>query len=125
MRRAAQQVSVEEATLGQQGRPWDGRVVAWQRLTDNRRALLLAMYEKVMVLHAQGNTRKSIARELGIDQRTVRIFIVSGSFPERACCRRLKTDPLGELGDAALTLCLLRHATSHADWLHIDGVVDY
>ena len=38
----------------------------------------------VMVLHAQGGTMKGIARELDIDHRIVRKFIVSGTFPERA-----------------------------------------
>ena len=83
MRQAAQQVVVDETTQGQQGRPWDGGLVAWQRLSDDRRALRVAQYEKVMVLHGQGGTMKGIARELDIDHRTVRKFIVSGTFPER------------------------------------------
>ena len=84
MRLAAQQVVVDEATLGQQGRPWRSGLLAWQRLSDDRRALRLALYEKVMVLHAHGGSMKGIARELGVNHRTVRNFIVSGTFPERA-----------------------------------------
>lgn len=84
MRLAAQQVVVDEATLGQQGRPWRSGLLAWQRLSDDRRALRLALYEKVMALHAHGGSMKGIARELGVNHRTVRNFIVSGTFPERA-----------------------------------------
>jgi len=84
MRQAAQQVVVAEATLGRQGLPLGNGLLAWQRLSDDRRALRLAQYEKVMALHAQGCTMKGIGRELAIDHRTVRKFIASGAFPERA-----------------------------------------
>jgi len=84
MRQAAQQVVVGEAKLGRQGLPRGTGLRAWQRLSDDRRALRLATYEKVMALHAQGGTMKGIGRELAIDHRTVRNFIVSGAFPERA-----------------------------------------
>ena len=84
MRQAAQQVVVGEATLGRQGSPRGSGLSAWQRLSDDRRALRLAQYEKVMALRAQGGSMKSIGRELAIDHRTVRNFIVSRGFPERA-----------------------------------------
>jgi transposase len=84
MRQAAQQVVVGGATLGRQGLPRGSGLLAWQRLSDDRRAARLALYEKVMTLHAQGGTMKGIARELAIDHRTVRKFIISGDFPERA-----------------------------------------
>ena len=84
MRQAAQQVVVGEAKLGRQGLPRGTGLRAWQRLSDDRRALRLATYEKVMALHAQGGTMKGIGRELAIDHRTVRNFIVIGAFPERA-----------------------------------------
>jgi transposase len=84
MRQAAQQVVVGCATLGRHGLPRGSGLLAWQRLSDDRRAARLALYEKVMTLHAQGGTMKGIARELAIDHRTVRNFIVSGGFPERA-----------------------------------------
>ena len=70
--------------LGRQGLPRGTGLRAWQRLSDDRRALRLATYEKVMALHAQGGTMKGIGRELAIDHRTVRNFIVIGAFPERA-----------------------------------------
>ena len=84
MRQAAQQVTVGDVTLGSQGLPSGTRLRGWQRLSDERRATRLALYEKVMVLHAQGGTMKGIGRELSIDHRTVRSFITSGVFPERA-----------------------------------------
>lgn len=84
MRQSAQQVVIGETTLGRQGLPKGSGLLAWQRLSDDRRALRLAQYEKVMALHAQGGTMKGIGRELAIDHRTVRKFIASGAFPERA-----------------------------------------
>lgn len=86
MRQAAQQIVVAEATLGRQGQglPRGTGLRAWQRLSDDRRALRLAQYEKVMELRAQGGSMKGIGRELGIDHRTVRKYIGSGAFPERA-----------------------------------------
>jgi len=84
MRQAAQQVTVGGVTLGSQGLPRGTRLRGWQRLSDDRRALRMAQYEKVMALYAQGGTMKGIGRELAIDHRTVRNFIVSGAFPERA-----------------------------------------
>ncbi len=84
MRQAAQQVVIGEQTLGRQGLPRGTGLQAWQRLSDDRRAVRLALYEKVMALHVQGATMKGIARELAIDHRTVRKFIASGAFPERA-----------------------------------------
>ena len=84
MRQAARQIVIGESTLGRQGMPRGTGLRAWQRLSDDRRALRVAQFEKVMALRAQGGTMKGIARELAIDHRTVRNFIVSGAFPERA-----------------------------------------
>ena len=84
MRKAAQQVVVGETTQGRQGLPRGTDLCAWQRLSDDRRAVRLALYEKVMALHAVGGTMKGIGRELSIDQRTVRKFVTSRVFPERA-----------------------------------------
>jgi transposase len=84
MRQVAERVVVGDATLGRQGLPHGFRLSAWQRLSDDRRAQRLAQYEKVMALHAQGGTMKGIGRELAIDHRTVRKFVASGAFPERA-----------------------------------------
>lgn len=52
MRQAAQQVAVGGATLGRQGLPQGSGLRAWQRLSDDRRDLRLALYEKVMALRA-------------------------------------------------------------------------
>ena len=84
MRLAAQQVVVDGVTLGRQGLPRGAGLLAWQLLSDDRRAVRVALYQKVMALRDQGGTMKGIARELGIDHRTVSKFIRSGEFPERA-----------------------------------------
>jgi transposase len=42
------------------------------------------VYENVKALRAQGETMKGIARELALHQSTVRKFISSDTFPERA-----------------------------------------
>ena len=84
MRHAAQSVVVTAPTLGRQGRTGGPSLTSWQRLSDDRRSIRLALYERVMALRAQGNTMKGIARETGIDHRTVSKFISAGAFPERA-----------------------------------------
>jgi transposase len=93
MRQAAQRVVVTEATWGRQGRP-DGphrswghggpKLTWWQQLSDDRRSIRLALYEKVVALHAQGKTMNAIAAELSINNRTVSKFVRAGAFPERA-----------------------------------------
>ncbi|WP_309969110.1 transposase [Variovorax guangxiensis] len=83
LRRAAQRVNVGGVALGRQGMPRGSALCRWQRLSDERRATRLALYERVMTLHMQGGTMKGIARELSIDHRTVRKFITSSAFPER------------------------------------------
>ena len=97
MRLAAQQVVVTDATLGRQGRragphrSWGQggpRLTGWQQLSDDRRAIRLALYEQVMALHAQGKTMKGIGRMLSIDHRTVRKFISGETFPERVARAR-------------------------------------
>ncbi|WP_162571625.1 ISL3 family transposase [Variovorax sp. SRS16] len=84
LRHAAQQVTVGSVTLGRQGLPQGAALRGWQRLSDDRRATCLALYEKVMMLRTQGGSMKGIARELSIDYRTVRKFVTSSAFPERA-----------------------------------------
>ena len=93
MRQAAKRVVVSEATLGRQGRA-DGphrswghggpKLTWWQQLSDDRRSIRLALYERVMALHAQGMTMKAIAAELSINHHTVSKFVRAGAFPERA-----------------------------------------
>jgi len=78
MRRAAEQVVVEGATLGRQGRPRGASLAGWQRLSDDRRDARLALYEKVMALRAQGRSLRAIGREMSIDHRTVRKFVRAG-----------------------------------------------
>lgn len=83
LRLAAQRVTAGGVALGRQGLPRGAALRGWQRLSDERRARRLALYEKVMTLHTQGGTMKGIAREFSIDHRTVRKFITSSAFPER------------------------------------------
>lgn len=84
MREAARSVVVTEPTHGRQGdergRGWHGGM----RLSDDCRSIRLALYDRVMELHTQGRTMKSIAGELAISYQTVRKFVHTGSFPERA-----------------------------------------
>ena len=88
LRQAAQQVEFGSIPMGRQGLPRGTALQSWQRLSDDRRAARLALYEKAMELRAQGRTMKQIGRELGIDQRTASKFIRAGSFPERAARAR-------------------------------------
>ena len=64
LRQAAQQVEVGGVTLGRQGVLSRTSLRSWQRLSDQRRATRLALYERVMALRAQGGTMKGIGREL-------------------------------------------------------------
>ena len=93
MRQAAQRVVVSEATLGRQGRApgphrsWQHggpRLTWWQQLSDDRRSIRLAQYERVMAMHAQGKTMKAIGAELSICKHTVSKLVRAGAFPERA-----------------------------------------
>ncbi len=77
MRQAAQQVVIGEQTLGRQGLPRGTGLQAWQRLSDDRRAVRLALYEKVMALHAQGCTMKGIA---SVKRSKVSTFVLVKSF---------------------------------------------
>lgn len=74
MREAARKVVVTEPTHGRQGRSDGPRLIWWQRLSDDRRSIRLALYERVMELHTLGRTMKSIAAELSIAYQTVRKF---------------------------------------------------
>lgn len=84
MREAARRVIVTEATQGRQGRSEGPKLTWWQRLSNDRRSNRLALYERVMERHTQGRTMKSIAAELSMSYHTVRKFVRTGSFPERA-----------------------------------------
>jgi transposase len=48
----------------------------------------LARYEQAVALARQGKNRWQIARELGLDRRTVRRWLRAGGFPERKSTRR-------------------------------------
>jgi hypothetical protein len=61
-------------TLCRQGLPSGNSLRSWQRLSDQRRATRLALYDRVMALRSQGGTMKGIGRELSIGHRTVRKF---------------------------------------------------
>jgi transposase len=59
-----------------------------------RRARRLARYERVVDLFGRGLSKGAIAREVGLDIKTVRKFIRSDGFPERAPRRtRSGVDP--------------------------------
>ena len=50
-------------------------LMAWQKLSMERRAARLARYEEVVRLRAQGLTFKAIGRATDLDQRTVKNFV--------------------------------------------------
>ncbi|CAN7763030.1 hypothetical protein LJR296_007043 [Cupriavidus necator] len=52
LRQAAQQVEVGGVTLGRQGLPSRTSLRSWERLSDQRRATRLALFERVMALRA-------------------------------------------------------------------------
>jgi transposase len=60
------------------------RAPAAQQRVDHNRQRRLALYEEIMRLHAAGRTLRAIAREVGLDRRTVHYFVQSEGFPERA-----------------------------------------
>ncbi len=53
------------------------------RRSAQRRAARLARFEEVRDRHRQGQSARAIARELGLNVKTVRKFIRADSFPER------------------------------------------
>ena len=59
-------------------------LLAWQRLSIDRRAARLARYEEVVQLSAQGLSFKAIGRATDLDQRTVSNFLRAGQYPERS-----------------------------------------
>ncbi len=59
-------------------------LMAWQKLSMERRAARLARYEEVVRLRAQGLTFKAIGRATDLDQRTVKNFVQAGEYPERS-----------------------------------------
>ncbi|BDB29767.1 ISL3 family transposase (plasmid) [Cupriavidus sp. P-10] len=63
LRQAAQQVEVGGVTQGWQRELSRNSLWSWQRLSDQRRASRVELYERVMTLHAQGGTMKGIGRE--------------------------------------------------------------
>jgi transposase len=68
-----------------------------QLLSRERRARRLERYERVVALHAEGKSRREIARRLRMKNGTVSKFLRAGSFPERAKpLRRSRVDPFAE-----------------------------
>jgi len=59
-------------------------LLAWQKLSIDRRSARLARYEEVVRLRAQGMTFKAIGRVMDLDQRTVSHFLRAGEYPERS-----------------------------------------
>ncbi len=70
--------------MGRQGMRQGKRLRHWQRLSDDRRASRLARYEDVKRRHRAGQTLKAIARETSLHYLTIRNFVRSDTFPERA-----------------------------------------
>lgn len=58
-----------------------------------RRSRRVERFERVHELHQKGHSQREIARILGLNRKTVRRFLHSGSFPERAVRRRAKRLP--------------------------------
>jgi transposase len=59
-------------------------LLAWQKLSIDRRTARLARYEEVVRLRAQGLSFKAIGRATDLDQRTVSNFLKAGEYPERS-----------------------------------------
>lgn len=57
---------------------------ATERLKRDRRAKRIARYEQVVEHYGKCGSIRATARELGLDRRTVRIWIRNCAFPERA-----------------------------------------
>jgi transposase len=61
----------------------------------DRRARRLARYEEVIGLHTAGASQREIASRLGLSRKTVRRFLRSPGFPERARPRRAPSALVG------------------------------
>jgi hypothetical protein len=59
-------------------------LLAWQKLSIDRRAARFERYEEAVRLRAQGMTFKAIGRVMDLDQRTVSHFLRLGEYPERS-----------------------------------------
>ena len=59
-----------------------------ERLSAERRARRLALYEQVAALYAAGTPKKRIARQVGLSRHTVVAWLAAGHFPERAARQR-------------------------------------
>ena len=81
-----------------------------------RRARRLARYDEVVALRESGMPRNRIAERMGLDRRTVIVWLAAGRFPERAerARRRHRLDAYAEyiyerydtdLDNAAQLLC--------------------
>jgi transposase len=64
------------------------RVIRSLRADSSRRACRLARYDRVVALRTQGWTHATIARDVGISQRTVVRWLAAETFPERRPRRR-------------------------------------
>ena len=63
-----------------------------------RRARRLTRYDQVVALRAAGVPKKQIAQRVGLDRRTVEIWLAAGQFPERAA-RARRAHPLDAVAD--------------------------
>lgn len=69
------------------------KVSSRTQLTVERRAKRLHQYEQVHILHQQGRSQRQIARQLRLHRKTIRRYLNTDVFPERAA-RRAMPDPL-------------------------------
>jgi len=65
-----------------------------QELIQQHRTARMARYKEICHLHEQGHTNKAIATHLGMGQSTIRKFLRSQAFPERAA-RPARSGKLG------------------------------
>jgi len=77
-----------QATKGEPVAVWHSKRVTrlspkLELLQHNRREERLAHYEQVIVLHKQGRSQATIARQVGIGASTVQSWLAAGTFPER------------------------------------------
>jgi len=59
-----------------------------QQLSRERRQRRFERYQQVLALHQRGISKRAIARQLGLERKTVRYWLRAGQFPERLVPQR-------------------------------------
>jgi transposase len=59
-----------------------------QQLSRERRQRRFERYQQVLALHHRGISKRAIARQLGLERKTVRYWLRAGQFPERLVPQR-------------------------------------